>query len=264
MNAEQLLQAGKLEECLTALQEGVRREAADPKLRAFLFQLLCVLGRWDRALTQLEVLEGFGSDHALLARIFQPVVQCERLRSGIFAGERTPIVFGEPLEWIGWLVQANELVGKGNFNAAQELRDKVFEAAPATPGKINEKPCEWVADADPRLGPVLEAIIEGHYYWVPFCRIKRIHLEAPADLRDLVWAPAQFVWENGGEAFGHIPARYPKTEESEDSQLRLSRKTDWLQRDGGYTLGLGQRMLATDVEDFPLLECRVIELTSSG
>ena len=50
-----------------------------------------------------------------------------------------------------------------------------------------------------RLGPVCEAIINGRYYWVPFDRLSRIDLEAPVDLRDVVWMPAHFQFANGGE-----------------------------------------------------------------
>ena len=261
MKAEELLQAGQLDQALLGLQDSVRNNAADPRLRVFLFQILCVLGQWKRALTQLDVLAGFDSDHMMLARIFQPVVQCELLRQEVFAGKHTPLVFGEPLDWMGPLVQANGLVAQGKFTAAQELRDRAFADAPATPGKINGREFEWIADADLRLGPVLEAIIEGHYYWIPWCRIKLVHLEPPTDLRDLVWAPAQFVWTNGGEASGHIPSRYPGTEKSDDAQLRLARKTEWQERDGGYALGLGQRVFSTDGDDCSLFECRTIELT---
>jgi type VI secretion system protein ImpE len=260
MKAEELLQAGRVEESLASLQEAVRNDAADPRLRVFLFQTLCVMGQWKRALTQLDVLSGMGSEHMMLARIFEPVVRCELLREQVFAGKNTPIVFGEPQPWMGWLVQASELAGQGRFAAAQELRDKAFEEAPATPGKINEKPFEWIADADLRLGPMLEAVVEGRYYWIPFCRIKRIYLEPPSDLRDLVWAPAQFVWANGGEGSGHIPTRYPGTESAADGPLRLARKTEWTEREGGYSLGLGQRVLATEGAEYPLLECRTIDL----
>jgi type VI secretion system protein ImpE len=264
MKAEELLQAGRLEESLAALQEGVRANAADPRLRVFLFQILAVLGQWKRALNQLDVLAGMGSDEMMLARIFQPVVQCEMLRQDVFAGKHAPMVFGEPAPWMGLLVQAGALAGKGQYAAAQELRDKAFEDAPATAGKVNDKPFEWIADADVRLGPMLEAIVEGCYYWIPFCRIKRIYLEPPTDLRDLVWAPAQFVWANGGEGSGHVPARYPGTESSTDNQLRLARKTEWTEREGGYNLGLGQRLLTTDDGDLSLLECRTIDLVSAA
>lgn len=263
MNAKEHVQAGRLDEALATLQSEVRSKPSDPGLRTFLFQLLCVMGQWDRALTQLKVLVDLNSETMMLARIFEPIVQCERFRAEVFSGKRTPIIFGEPMEWVGWLIQASELVGQGKFNAAQELRDKAFDAALATPGKVNGKPFEWIADADLRLGPIVEAVVEGHYYWIPFCRIKRIFLEPPTDLRDLVWMPAQFVWVNGGEASGHIPARYPATESSADNQLRLARKTDWLEREGGYSLGLGQRMFATDAGEHPLLECRSIDMEAA-
>jgi type VI secretion system protein ImpE len=260
MKPEELLQAGRLEEALASLQESIRANAADMRLRVFLFQLLCALGQWNRALTQLEVVASGGSEQLMLARIFQPVIHCEMLRRAVFAGKHAPMVFGEPMPWMGLLVQAGTLAAQGKFAAAQELRDRAFEDAPATAGKLNDKPFEWLADADNRLGPMLEAIVEGTYYWIPFCRIKRVYLESPSDLRDLVWAPAQFVWANGGEAAGHIPTRYPGTESSADNQLRLARKTEWAEREGGYQIGLGQRLFATDSEEHALLECRTIDL----
>ena len=262
IDAKALLQSGNLEEALAQLQDQVRKNAADPKLRVFLFQLLSVLGQWNRALTQLDVLGGFGADEHLMSRIFQPVVRCEILRADIFAGKRTPVIFGEPSEWMSWLVQANELAARQQYGAARVLRDKAFEAAPATPGKLNGNAFQWIADADPRLGPVLEVIIEGSYFWVPMCRVKRMIVEPPTDLRDLVWAPVQFIWANGGDASGHVPTRYPGTESSQDNQLRLSRRTQWSERDAGYSLGFGQRLLVTDHEEIPLLECRTIDLES--
>jgi protein involved in temperature-dependent protein secretion len=32
----------------------------------------------------------------------------------------------------------------------------------------------WLADADVRLGPVLEAIVDGKYYWIPFGNLSAI------------------------------------------------------------------------------------------
>jgi len=259
MKAAELLRLGRPEEALGTLQDEVRQNAQDPERRTFLFQLLCVLGQWDRALTQLEVLSSLEGDYAMLARIFQPVVQCERLRDGVFAGLRTPVVFGEPLDWMGKLVNANQLAVRQEFDAAANLRDQAFEQAPVTPGTLEGREFDWIADADTRLGPVLEVVIEGCYYWAPFCRIKSIRLEAPVDLRDLIWMPAHFVWENEGEAFGHIPTRYPGTEQSTEGSLRLARKTEWQTPAAGFSFGLGQRVLATNAEEVPLLECRVIE-----
>jgi type VI secretion system protein ImpE len=261
--SEQSLQEGKLQQTLIQLQDQVRANPADTRLRVFLFQLLCVLGQWERALTQLQVLAGLDANSMMLARVFQPVIQCQVFRDEVFAGKRTPIIFGDPMEWIGWLTQANHLLADGKTEAAAELKSKAFEAAPVTSGKLNDQPFEWIADGDQRLGPLLEVILEGHYYWVPFCRIKRVFMEPPADLRDMVWMPAQFVWANGGEAAGHIPTRYVQTEGSDQDVLRLARKTEWQEVAPDFVVGLGQRLLATDQNDYPLLECRTIDLVTA-
>lgn len=263
MDSHDLARAGRLSEALSQLQDEVRALPGDEKLRVFLFQLLCLLGHWDRALTQLSVLSGMSADAAMLARIFEPIIRCEVLRSDIFAGKRTPLIFGRPDEWIGLLMRANEMASRGEISAAADFRTRAFEAAPATAGIINGTPFQWIADADQRLGPLLEVILEGEYYWIPFHRIRRIHVEKPSDLRDLVWIPAQFVWANGGEGSGHVPTRYAGTEKSDDDAFRMARKTGWQQVGEGLSIGMGQRIIATEVDDYPLLESGIIDLQTA-
>ena len=55
MTAELLIHAGDPKGALEALQEQVKKNPTDPKLRIFLFQLLAVNGQWKRAQTQLEL-----------------------------------------------------------------------------------------------------------------------------------------------------------------------------------------------------------------
>ena len=262
MTAQEHIALSHPAEALTELQKEIREHPEDPKLRIFLFQLYCVLGQWPKALVQLQVIAGIDPDTQLLAQIFQPVIQCESFRQEVFSGLRTPLILGEPLDWLSWLVKANEYVAAGQFLAAAELRTQAFEAAPVTPGTIGDKPFEWIADGDSRLGPVLELIMEGKYYWVPFCRIRRIAMEPPSDLRDLVWTPAQIVWMNGGEASGHIPTRYAGSEGSSDGTICLARRTDWAQHPGETFIGSGQRLLVTDAEDYPLLGVGVIDFAT--
>lgn len=264
MTAQELVQAGRLTEAIDALQGEIRRNPADSRLRIFLFQLNCVLGRLEKALTQLQVVASLTAETMLLAQIFRPVIACEMLRREVFAGRRTPLIFGEPAEWIGLLLQANALLAQQNFAAAAELRAKAFDVAPATAGKLDGQGFEWIADADSRLGPLLEVILEGKYYWIPFARIAKLEIEKPTDLRDLVWTPARFTWTNGGAVSGHIPVRYSGTEESPDDALRLARKTDWQEVSPDCFVGLGQRVLATDIGEFLLLNCRELEFNPAG
>lgn len=263
MNAAELVHSGQLEDGLKALQAEIRDKPEDIRRRVFLFQLDCVLGELEKALTQLQVVASLNAETMLLAQIFRPVIACEMLRREVFDGKRTPIIFGDPQDWMSWMVQANTLIARREFAAAATLRSQAFEAAPVSSGKINDQPFEWIADADSRLGPMMEAIVEGKYYWIPFCHIQKIEIEKPSDLRDLVWLPVQFTWTNGGTAAAHIPARYPGTESSSDNALRLARKTDWREESGETFLGLGQRVLATDAGEYSLLECRCVELAKA-
>jgi type VI secretion system protein ImpE len=259
MAALDALRDGDLDKALAELQQEIRQSPADARLRVFLFQLLTVQGQWDRALVQLNTAAELDPIALAMAQMYREALRCEVFRADVFAGKRSPLIFGEPPAWIGWLVEAQRLTAEGLHEAAGKLREQALEAAPATAGTIDERPFQWIADADPRLGPVLEAIVAGRYFWIPVQNIRTIRLEPPEDLRDVVWMPAQFTWSNGGDAVGLIPTRYPGSERSADPLVRLARKTEWVGVAEGVQLGLGQRLLATDEDDFSLLDVRRIE-----
>jgi type VI secretion system protein ImpE len=140
------------------------------------------------------------------------------------------------------------------------LRERAFEAAPATAGKIDGTPFTWIADADGRLGPLLEVIVNGRYYWIPFARLREVRIEKPTDLRDVAWLPCVLSLVNGGESVAFIPTRYPGSERTNDSTLIMARSTHWQERPAETFLGLGQRLLTTDAGEYPLMDVRLIEL----
>lgn len=260
MAADQTLRNGNLEQALADLQQQVRQDPANSKHRIFLFQLQAVLGQWSKALNQLNVLGEMDASTLAMVQTYREAVQCEVLRAEVFNGLRSPLLFGAPEQWIALLLEALRLTAQGQYAQSQLLRQQAFAAAPATAGRIDGESFAWIADADSRLGPVLETIINGRYYWVPWQCIYQVHLEDPADLRDLVWMPAHFTWANGGETVGLIPTRYPGSESSADSAVRLARKTEWSACAAEVYLGLGQRLFATDAGEYPLLDVRSIEL----
>ncbi|HKE46313.1 MAG TPA: type VI secretion system accessory protein TagJ [Steroidobacteraceae bacterium] len=254
--AEASFRAGDLQRALEQLQAEVRQKPADAKLRIFLAQLLMVVGQWDRALNQLSVIADLDAGALPMVHSYRSAIQCELLRRGVFTAERSPLLFGDPEPWIALLMQALPHDAQGRKAEAAKLRAEAFEQAPASSGTLNGEAFEWVADADSRLGPMLEVLLNGAYYWVPIHRIQRLVIEAPADARDLVWTPAQFTWVNGGEAMGYIPTRYPLSENSDDDAIRLARKTEWQEiADNSYS-GLGQRVLTTDSADHGILDVR--------
>lgn len=259
MDAQELIGQGRLHDALAALQDNVRKEPGNARYRTFLFQLLCVLGQWQRALTQLNVVAELDAGALPMVQTYREAIQCEVLRADVFLGTRQPLVFGEPRPWLAQLMGALQCDAGNDLARAADLRAEAFEAAPANGGSIDGNPFAWLADADVRLGPVLEAIINGKYFWVPMHRIARIQIEPPADLRDVVWTPATFTWINGAATVGLIPTRYERTTQQADEALLAGRRTEWVDRGAMSGFGLGQRMLATDNGEYALRDVRLVE-----
>lgn len=262
MQAEELLRSGDPDAALQALQGAVRSDAGNANLRIFLFQLLCVLGDWPRAIAQLKVSAELDPAATPMAQTYREAIICEVYREKVFAGEKDPLIFGEPQEWTALMLEALRAQAAGQVQRAAETRARAFDAAPSVPGQIDGRDFEWIADADMRLGPLLEIIVNGRYFWMPFSAIRHARFEPPADLRDAVWTPATLTLANGGEIVALIPTRYPGTARSGSNAARLARETQWADLGHDVYAGTGQRLLTTDRGDHALMDLRALTLTT--
>ncbi len=254
-----LLKTGNLAGALLATKAAIRKSPVDSELRFMLFQILSLLGDWEAASNQLVAYSELTGRQSPLPIVFNDLIRAEVRRKHVFLGEESPTIFGEPPPWISLLVQALSHAAKGEIGAAVALRTKALEAAPAVSGMLNGEPFDWLMDADSRFGMVFEAIINGQYYWVPQSRLRTIHLEAPEQARDAVWAAARLTLETGAEISAFIPARYPGASSWADDLLKLSRRSDWLEPEPGFYIGQGQRVLMTDKSEFAILDIRELE-----
>jgi type VI secretion system protein ImpE len=229
MQARQLFQAGRLDEAIEALGAEVRDNPTDAQRRAFLFELLCFAGQYDRAEKQLNVLGSGGREAEMGALLYHAALHAERLRQDMFDKQSFP-------------VSSAKIVG----------------------GTINGQPFESITDADPRIGPRLEVFAAGQYMWLPFEHIDSVRAEAPKRLRDLLWAPAivrpaeTFKGLEMGEAL--LPVIAPMTWRHTDPAVRLGRVTEWTELSDGDQAPIGQKMLLVDDEEFPILELRELEI----
>lgn len=264
MTPEEHLKAGDPDAALQALQDKVRADPSNARLRIFLFQLLCVLGDWKRAITQLKLAAEMDEAATMMAKTYREAIICEVYREKVFAGEKEPLIFGEPEEWLALLIEAQKLLASGKPAEAAELRNRAFDAAPTASGEINGQRFEWIADADMRLGPVLEVIVNGRYFWLPFTQISSLEIEAPSDLRDAVWTAGTLTLVNGGEVVALIPTRYAGTVPDGDAAARLARSTSWADAGADTFTGTGQRVLTTDQEDVALMDVRNLTMDTAG
>lgn len=257
------LKDGDIRQTFDLLKSEVRRSPRDASLRTFLFQMFCVSGEWERALTQLAVVGELDPASTPMVRTYEVAVRCEILRSMVFKGQRTPSVLGKPGPWLPLLIEAARLLASGRPEHAAKLRDAAFEDAGASQAALNGVKSDWVADADPRLGPTVEATVNGTYVWIPYDRIRSIAFDPPQDLRDQVWTPATFTWTNGGIAVGLIPTRYPGTTDATDPALLLAHRTEFIETEH-WSIPIGQRMLVTEASETALMDIRRLDLVHAA
>ena len=260
MAAEDIIKTGSIADTMAALTDQIRKNPADPRLRVFIFQMYCIQGAWEKALTQLKVCGEIDPSTLSMVQAYREAIACEMMREKVFAGQKAPLVFGKPENWVALMIQALEPAARGDGAAAAKLRDQAFEEAPGISGTANGEAFEWIADADSRLGPILEMVMNGKYYWAPLSAIKRIQIEEPSDLRDRVWTPANIILSNGGETVAFIPTRYPGAPQSGSDDVKMSKVTEWQDIGGDTFIGAGQRLFATDSGDLALMDLRDIIL----
>lgn len=257
-DADALLRSGDLQGARAALVEVVRTQPSNERARMFLFQLLSVLGEWDKAHGQLTALAQLSAEAQMLSVAYGQAIEAERQRADVFTG-RARARQHVASDWAEPLLDALELFGSGREEEGIAARDAAFEAAPDTPGTLDGEAFEWIADADGRFGPSFEVIIGGRYGLQPFDQVERVQSNGAADLRDIIWYPVLIAFREGRTAAGLIPARYPGTEHEGTAGERLAQATGWGERSWGQS-GIGQRLLALSTgEERGLLSLRSLD-----
>lgn len=227
-----------------ALVDLVRREPQNQAARMFLFQLLAVLGEWDKAASALKALATLSPEAQMLSVVYGQVLEAEKVRAAAFRGQAEfPLLFSSA-PWAATLTRSLGAFSRGETAQGEVLREEAFGQADEAPGVCDGQAFGWIADVDPRFGPTFEAIIGPRWGLITFEEVSAITSEGPGDLRDLVWLPVQISFKNGQGAAGFLPVRYPGSEQ-QDGGARLARSTQW---DGVTGQGLGQRIWMLDTE----------------
>ena len=135
MNAQELFQAGKLDEAVQALGAELRDNPADAKRRTFLFELLCFAGEYHAP----------KSSSTCWRR-----TDARRKWARCCTGPRcTPSGSAR------------------RFSRRRITRSPEPDSDAPISGTLNGKPFTFFSDADPRLGARLEVFAAGDYLWIP-------------------------------------------------------------------------------------------------
>jgi len=247
--------AGQVE----AAMEAIRVAPHAPGARLALFQLDCIRGNWKRARAQLDVLARLDPKAAVFVARYQGLIDAEIERESVFAGRTRPVSLGEPPEWLAMMVRALEHDAAGEATAATALRQLALEAAPAQAGTVDGTTFTWIMDADVRLGPILEIMVDQRYRWLALENLLRLRASPPEAPCDLVWQPVILTLTTGRETEAFVPVRYPGAGQYPLDAVQLAQVTKWSGPNVAQ-IGHGQRLLAADDTDFPLLDIRALDL----
>ncbi len=258
MNSEALLKQNNLSEALSDLKKSVASAPSDAEKRWFLFQLFCFTSEYERAQEQLKLAAQLDDSFQSTFLIYSRVVASEIFREKVVvSAEETPLILGEPEEWLAKLFEANRMLEKNNLEAATQLRTEVYESQKVNSGKCNDIPFEWICDQDSRFAGNIECFLNGKYYWLSLSQVKELTLVSESEPRaylDLLYPKAKLVLRTEAELDVILFARYPGHYSPESPELAMNRLTEWNDLNDYNILGRGQRMFCADSGDFPLLE----------
>jgi type VI secretion system protein ImpE len=227
LTANQLFQAGRVDDAVQALGSALRADPMDVRARTFLFELLCFAGQYDRAAKQLDIIADTSKEAGMGALLYRSALHAERTRQELF-----------------------QTVGQVQGT----------QPTPSITGTLNGQPFTRLSDADPRIGARLEVFAAGQYTWIPLEHVADVRMEEPKRLRDLMWAPASVKAGPGIKDFEFgeviIPCISPLSWRHADWQVRLGHEVAWEMQGDDTEIPLGPKMLQVDDDLVSILEVR--------
>lgn len=204
------LAAGDLPAALAAAKQGVRKHATSAVARERLMNLCLLTGDFTAAAKHAETVGQLDPKRKMEAAGWLAGCGCENRRADVYAGKASPLILGEPDDATCKAVAGVEALARGDADAASGVLADARESAGGDirgtitfdtgPDEETTEAFTDFADADGRLGPILELFVDGRYSWLPPGRVAELRLQRPETLRDLVWQPAGVRWTNGGTA----------------------------------------------------------------
>ncbi|MGH1470076.1 MAG: type VI secretion system accessory protein TagJ [Cellvibrionaceae bacterium] len=251
---------GNLTKAVEKISEEVKNAPSSVSKRAFLIELLCFVGDWERADKQLNTLLSLDEKSALTVGTWRQLIRAAQARDDVFQRGAMPDVIELPTERIQAALKLLILDKEGNSNECESQLNTMMTFNDKNEFSINNKTVSDWRDLDDVNSNILELLgTNGKYFWVDFEQVESIEFDTPRRPLDLLWRKASIALKSGttGEVF--VPAIYPS--QKNDDALKLGRKTDWIE-ENNIVKGLGLRTWLVGDEAISLMDVESIQLLS--
>lgn len=256
MDAKELIRAGKLGEARARLVEEVKAAPGDAGRRTLLFQVLCLLGEWDKASRHLDTVAVQDIKSEVAAQLYRNLLHAEKEREEVFTAGRRPGFMPEMPPYAEAFFQMRERASAGRIEEAQSAFADFFEKIPLSSGTLNGRPFTGFRDTHSFLAPFLETFVHDRYVWVPVAAVRELTLPPPKTLFDTIWITCHLTTWEGLAMNCCLPVLYPLTSRHLDDRVKLGRMTDWTSLGGSFVSAAGQHVFEVGEEDVNLLEIR--------
>jgi len=260
VKAKELLEANKLSAAVAELTQEVKHHPADPRLRTFLFEVLCFSGDFERAERQLDVIGHQDEKSGIGVEVYRNLIRAENTRKKLFTQGLKPAFLSDIPAHATAQLNAIDCLRRSELAEAKALLNQSQSEVPSLKCRINGTEFPSFRDSDDRTASILEVFAQDVYAWVPFEQIVKLTINAPKHLRDLLWVPASMEVVDRPPVDVFLPVLYVDSEQDDNDQIRLGRMTDWLALGPGIAAGIGQKVFVAGEEDKAILEIREFEI----
>ncbi len=245
-DAKSLFRDGKLAEAIEAQTAIVRDKPGDIDARAFLCDLHMLVGAWEKADRQLDLLSTQDSKLGVAVALSRQLLRAAIARQEVFEKGRAPEVATEPGPYVEAALQALLELREGRQREAAAILSEADAKRAHTSGRLGEDGEKFsdFRDADDLCAGFIEVLTStGKYFWIPTDRIDVMEFEKPTRPRDIIWRQCRMEVRGGPEGVVYVPAIYPTPPAQGDiDAFRLGRNTEWVGGDGTPTRGVGLRL----------------------
>lgn len=263
--ANELYEAGELNEAIAAGLKEVKAKPLDVATRYQLVLLLCYNGELERADRQLTILSTQNPDAAIGTALLRQLIRAELCRDEFHRQGRVPEFMGEPNELMKTHLKASICFREGALSEAADLLGEADQQRTEISGNCDGQDFEGLRDLDDLFAPILEALTStGKYFWIPMNEVTSLEFQTPESLADLIWRPMRLEVQNEPPGAVYLPTLYVGSAQDDDESIKLGRATKWLGLEEPPVRGLGLRMFLIGDEAKSILDISEVNFNNNA